>query len=171
MRRQRKTRLRQAVAGPDISEDAPDRPTPQTAAKLRQDVVGRLLARGRLAPCHAEVAEEIRRVHEAIGRGMFPSSQAFMWTGGGGNRGRPRDFLDRMTERERDAWERRYIPWSRAMATDIAAGLVGTRWLQLVIDVVVDNATLREVETRYRLRHGAALGYLIGGLERYGRLG
>jgi hypothetical protein len=146
-----------------------DRPTAQTAAKLRQDVIARLLARRRILPHHAAAAEEIRAVHEAVGRGMFPTSQALLWSGRGPNRRRARDFLDRMTGRERNAWERRYLPWTHAMATEIVGGLPGTRWLQLVVDIVVDNTTLRQVESRYRLRHGTALVYLTRGLEHYGR--
>ena len=166
MGRQRSARLRNTLSDQD---EARDRPTPQTAARLRQDVVARLLARGRIAAHHAEAAEEIRSVHEAVGRGMFPTSQSFRWSGHGPNRGRARDFLDRMSARERTAWERRYLPWSHVMATGIAAGLPGTRWLQLVVDIVVDNASLRAVEARYRLRHGAALIWLVRGLEQYGR--
>lgn len=150
-------------------EEARDRPTAQTAAKLRQDVIGRLLAQRRILPHHAAAAEEIRTVHEAVGRGMFPTAQPVPWSGRAPDRRRARDFLDRMSERERNAWERRYLPWSRALATEIAAGLAGTRWLQLVVDIVVDNATLREAESRYRLRHGTALAYLIRALEQYDR--
>ena len=168
MRRQRKERLRTTIAE---TGDLRDRPTAQTVAKLRQDVIARLLARRRILPHHAEAAGEIRAVHEAVGRGMFPTSQSLPWSGRGANRRRARDFLDRMTERERHAWERRYLPWTRAIATEIVGGLPGTRWLQLVIDIVVDNATLRQVESRYRLRHGTALVYLSRGLEHYGRYG
>lgn len=166
MRRGRTLRLRQAMTD---GEQACDRPTVQTAAKLRQDVIGRLLAQRRILPHHAEAAEEIRTVHEAVGRGMFPTAQSIPWSGRAPNRRRARDFLDRMSARERAAWERRYLPWSRAMATEIAAGRAGTRWLQLVVDIVVDNTTLREAEARYRLRHGTALPYLIRGLEQYDR--
>ena len=166
MQGQRKRRLWKAMAR---TEERRDRPTAQTAAKLRHDVVARLLAQRRIRPHHAEAAEEIRTVHEAVGRGMFPTAQSLSWSGRGPNRRQSRDFLDRMSERERNAWERRYLPWTHAMATEIAAGLPGTRWLQLVIDIVVDNASLRAVETRYRLRHGTALTYLTGGLEHYDR--
>lgn len=164
MRRQRKTRLGRAIG---TVEEHRDPPTPQTAARVRYDVVARLLAKHRLQPHHAAAAHEIRAVHEAVGRGMFPTSQAFEGSGRGPNRHRARDFTDRMTEGERIAWQRRYLPWSHAMATAIAAGLPGTRWLQLVIDIVVDNATPDEAERRYRLPRGAALDYLVRGLERY----
>lgn len=165
MRRRRSSRLRTALG--DAAE-AREEPTPQTVEKLRRDVIAGLFARRRILPHHAAAAEEIRGVHEAVGRGMFPTAQVVAGTGSGPGRRRARDFLDRMSEHERDLWQRRYLPWTRALAVEIAAGLPGTRWLQLVIDIVVDNATLREVESRYRLRHGTARAYLVRGLELYG---
>ena len=164
MPRIRKSRLKRAI-GP--RENDRDMPTPQTASKLRQDVIARLLARGRLWPHHLDAAHEIRTVHEAVGRGMFPTAQSLIWSGRVSSRRHGRDFLDRMSQAERYAWERHYLPWSHAMATEIAAGIPGTRWLQLVVDVVVDNSTLREVETRYNLRHGTACSYLARALARY----
>lgn len=164
MRKSRKSRLKTAV---QFDAVGPVPPTSQTAAKLRHDVLSGLLKRGRLGPVHIAAAEEIRTVHEAVGRGMFPTAQSLIRSGARSGRRQAHDFLDRMSETERFAWENHYLPWSHAMATDIAAGIPGTRWLQLVIDIVVDNATLREIEGRYRLRHGTSLSYLAHGLERY----
>ena len=164
MAKNRSARLKAFVRDTD---DQRDKPTPQTKRKLRQDVVMRLLAGGRLRQVHFDAAEEIRAVHEAVGRGMFPTAQTMTWTGRTPSRRKNRDFYDRMTDAERSAWERRYLPWTHEMATEIAVGSTGVRWLQLVIDIVVDNATLREVEARYRLRHGTALPYLARALDRY----
>jgi len=165
MRRQRKARLWVAI---EAAPERRDPPTVQTAARLRRDVIATLLARRRLLPRHAAAAEEIRTVHEAVGRGMFPTAQLVSGPAAGRGRRNAHDFLDRMSARERAAWERRYLPWTRALAGELAGALPGTRWLQLVIDIVVDNATLRETERRYRLRHGAALPWLRRGLESYG---
>jgi hypothetical protein len=132
-------------------------------------VIARLLARGRIDPHHGHAADEIRRVFEAVGRGMFPTSQPAAWTGKVPRHRNWRDFIDRMSVAERSAWERHYIPWTREMSCRIVAGMPGTRWLQLVLDIVVDNAGLRETEARYELRHGKAIEYLIQGLERYHR--
>ncbi len=165
MARSRRSRLRCAA------RSRPKRiaPTPETAARLRHDVIARLLARGRI-PLHlAQAADEIRRVLEAVGRGMFPTAQPMAWTGKAPRVRTWRDFIDRMSAGERRAWERHYIPWTREMSFEVAAGLAGTRWLQLVLDIVVDNSGLRETERRYRLRHGTAIEYLIQGLERYHR--
>lgn len=147
------------------------RPTRQTAARLRYDVVARLLATGRLSPGHAGAAGEIRLVHEAVGRGMFPTSQPPSALGRRSRGAVATDFLDRMTEQERFLWQRRYLPWAGIIGLELAAGMKGTRWLQLIIDIVVDNATPREAEARYRLRHGSALDYLRRGLEIYQRCG
>ncbi|MEE8332749.1 MAG: hypothetical protein V3R85_02790 [Alphaproteobacteria bacterium] len=136
-------------------------------ARLRHDVVARLLATGRLLPSDADAVEEIRTVHEAVGRGMFPTAQPVSTTGRRPRGALATDFLDRMSEHERFMWQRHYLPWTRALELEIAAGLKGTRWLQLVIDIVVDNATPREVEARYRLRHGRGIEYLRRGLEIY----
>ena len=116
---------------------------------------------------------------EAVGRGMFPTAQTMAWTGKAPRTRTWRDFIDRMSARERRAWERQYIPWTREMSFDVAAGVAclpyysgrrgGTRWLQLILDIVVDNSGLRETEQRYRLRHGTAIDYLIQELERYHR--
>ncbi len=166
MRVNRKLRLKGVIG---VVPALNDPPTPETRGKLRQDVVRQLYESGRLQPPQIEAAEEIRTVHEAMGRGMFPTSQAMMWPGRAGKHRRGRDFLDRMSEAERTAWQCRYLPWTHGMATEIAAGIPGTRWLQLVIDIVVDNVDLREAETRYRLRPDAALRYLARGLDRYAR--
>lgn len=162
----RKTRLNQAVTlsqGPAVSA------APEIPAETRYDVVGRLQRRGRISAHHLDRAEEIRSVHEAVGRGMFPTAQSTMRWGSVRRRRGARDFLDRMTQSERYAWEHHYLPWTRDLATEVAAGIPGTRWLQLIIDIVVDNVPLREIETRYRLRHGTALAYLTNGLDRYNR--
>ncbi|MBT5051403.1 MAG: hypothetical protein HOM58_23110 [Rhodospirillaceae bacterium] len=164
MNRDRKSRLSRAVSRPRKQCDSP---TPETVAKLRYDVIARLRDHGRISARHLEIAEEIRSVHEAVGRGLFPTAQSVRWHGGSGGRRGGGEFFDRMTQSERYAWERRYLPWTHDLATEIAAGMAGTRWLQLIIDIVVDNLSLRDVETRYQLRHGTAIAYLTNGLDRY----
>jgi hypothetical protein len=165
MRARREDRLRSALT--------PDEPavaaTAETLAKLRHDVVARLVARGGLQRVHGDAAEEIRTVNEAVGRGMCPTAQPVAWIGRpSGFRG-PRDFLDRMTGEERRLWQFRYLPWRSELIRTGDAALPGARWLRLVLDIVVDNSGLRQAEHRQGLRHGTALGYLAVGLERYDR--
>jgi hypothetical protein len=143
-------------------------PTPETLHKQRYDVVANLLARGQLNHEQAKAADEIRGVFSAVGRGMFPSSG---WTPRISKlpRTRPaRDFIDCMTPAECYAWEFNYLPWTREMALQIVA-LPGTTWLQLIIDVVVENEFLNTVERRYGLAsgHGVAGQYLRHGLHNY----
>lgn len=143
--------------------------TPETLRKLQQDVIVTLVRQGVLLPHHHDAAMEIRSVHEAVGRGMFARS-SFAPTAGSSGRGYgSRDFTQRMSASERRAWETHYLPWSREMAMAVAAGLPGTRWMQLIIDIVVDNNALRAVEDRYRLRPGTAIQYLTEALDRYAR--
>lgn len=167
MRTRREARLRAALRAAD--EDEAVAATPETLAKLRHDVVGRLIERGRLQKAHGEAAEEIRTVSEAVGRGMCPTAQPTGWSvRPPGYRG-PRDFLDRMTARERHIWQFRYQPWKSELLRARDVALPGGRWLDLVLDIVVDNSGLRRAERRHGLRHGSALGYLADGLECYDR--
>lgn len=166
MKGNRRSRLRKASVG--SREDAVS-PTRQTAAKLRGDNVRRLYMAGRLEHHHAQAARQIRVIFEAVGRGMFPALRPDVWTGEPPKHRPGRDFLDSMTEHERRLWQHYYLPWSHELAVEIAAGLPGVRWLQLVIDVVVENLTLREVELIYGLERGRAFDFLVSALEKYAR--
>ncbi len=100
---------------------------------------------------------------------MFPTSQAGSFAVRAPKHRTYRDFISRMSAGERRMWERNYLPWSREVSLEIVSGLGGTRWLQLILDIVVDNMALRAAETRYAIAHGRAFGYLVDGLERYHR--
>ena len=154
MTKSRRSCIRRTAAVARAERAVP--PTPQTVSQLTDDVVGRLLRQGRLRLHHAMAAEEIRSVMEAVGRGMFPRAQPGSWAGRPVRRRQPADFFDRMSDEERHMWQRHYLPWTHDLAVEIASGLPGTRWLQLVLDVVIDNMGLRTVEDRYRIRHGRA---------------
>lgn len=167
----RRARLRRIAAGRgrEVVAERRDGPTPETAAKLRGDVILSLVKTGALSASHLDAALEIRTVHAAVGRAMFPRMADVARTGPSQRDFGPREIARSMSSAERRAWETRYLPWSHAMAVAVAAGLPGTRWLQLVIDIAVDNATPEEVETRYRLTPGAAVRFLAEGLGRYGQ--
>jgi len=77
------------------------------------------------------------------------------------------EFSDRMSDKEAILWERCYLPWSRQLSCEIASGIPGTRWLQMVVDIVVENEPLEAIEQKYRLGGGMALGFLVSGLDRY----
>jgi hypothetical protein len=163
MRRTRKARLRQALS---LEEESLS-PTPQTERKLRQDTIISLLAAGDLSPDHVRVAEEIRAVFETVSRGMFPGSSWRAETSQGSHKRHRMDFVDRMSDMEAILWERCYLPWTRQLSCEIASGVPGTRWLQMVVDIVVENEPLEAIEQKYRLGGGMALGFLVNGLDRY----
>lgn len=168
-RGKRRSRLRRIASGGEAAAPAAHGigPTPETAARLRGDVVLGLVRDGLLSAQDLDAALEIRTVHEAVGRGMFPRMPGEPGAGSSSRQFGPRDFTRQMSARERHLWETRYLPWSGAMAVSVAAGLAGTRWLQLVVDIVVDNATPEEAEARYRLPEGAAIRFLAEGLRKY----
>ena len=87
-------------------------PTPETLAKMESDVVRDMFLSGRsmIKQAHWDAALELRAVHAAIGRGMFP---AFRPQEGGHIGYRQRDFLDLMSPAERLAWAEHYVPWTR----------------------------------------------------------
>ena len=142
-------------------------PTPETAAKLRRDIVVRLAQEGRLGREQVAAALEVRRVWEAFGRGprtrwrrspVAASRRLFI------------DPIDRLTRQEEAAWRLRYRPWAREMAVTVAAGAIRTSRLQLILDIVVDNHGLREVEGWYRMRHGGAIEHIRAALHRYAEI-
>ncbi|MDE0334638.1 MAG: hypothetical protein OXI64_06735 [Defluviicoccus sp.] len=145
-------------------------PTPETAAKLRRDLVRRLAAEGRLGREQVRAALEVRRVWEAFGRGLFPATNTMAGAAGRARRAMFADPIDRLTRAEEAAWRLRYRPWAREMAVTVAAGAIRTTRLQLILDVVVDNQGLREVEGWYRMRHGGAIEHIRAALHRYAEI-
>ncbi len=139
---------------PEERADRPVPPTPETVLKLRQDNIDRLYVEGRLRPEHVDAAVEIRRVWEAIGRGLFPESHIRDRVRQPHQQGMFADPIDRMTPAEEIAWRMRYRPWAREMALLIVTGAVRVSRLQLVLDVVVDNYGFRQVEGRRLSRLG-----------------
>ena len=145
-------------------------PTPETAARLRRDLVARLAGEGRLGRGQVRAALEVRRVWEAFGRGLFPATNTMTPAAGRGRRAMFIDPIDRLTRLEEAAWRLRYRPWAREMAVTVAAGAIRTTRLQLILDVVVDNHGLREVEGWYRMRHGGAIEHIRAALHRYAEI-
>jgi hypothetical protein len=161
-------------------------PTPETVAKLRTDTVQRLHRQGRLTIEQLQAAEEIRRVWQAVGRGLFPTAARLEGVRRAAA-GQPRDPIDRMSDGEERAFRRRYRPWAREMerapvarsatAGRMTAGVAagggagrGLSCLQLVYDMVIDNYGPRQVEQMHRLRHGLAMQGLRLALQRYAEI-
>ena len=171
-RRARAKLLAQKAAGVPAAGPAGEAvpPTPETAAKLRRDVVQMLEDQGRLRPEHVRAAHEVRRVWEAFGRGLFTRAQSIAPVAERRKRAMFADPVGRLSLAEERAWRLRYRPWAREMAITVAAGTIRTSRLQLVLDIVVDNNGTRQVEGWYRMRHGAALEHVRAALHRYAEL-
>ena len=145
-------------------------PTPETASRLRRDLVARLAREGRLGREQVRAALEVRRVWEAFGRGLFPTVDTTAPIAERRKQAMFVDPIDRLTPAEERAWRLRYRPWAREMAVTVAAGAIRTTRLQLILDVVVDNHGLREVEGWYRMRHGGAIEHIRAALHRYAEI-
>jgi hypothetical protein len=143
--------------------------TPETRAKLRSDVVLKLHRGGRLRLEQLQAAEELRRIWQALGRGLFASAARLDAPIGGASRKPDRDPLGALAAGEEIAYRRRYRPWSRELSIALAGGRRSTR-LQLVLDIVVDNLGTRQADRQYGLRHGAALALLQSALLRYAEI-
>ena len=160
--------MNQADRTDDRTEDIG--PTPETAGKLRHDIVERLAREGRLGGEQVRAALEIRRVWEAFGRGLFPAARPIAPIAERRKRAMFSDPIDRLTPEEETAWRLRYRPWAREMAVTVAAGVIRTTRLQLILDIVIDNHGLREVEGWYRMRHGGAIEHIRAALHRYAEI-
>jgi hypothetical protein len=162
---------------PRVEEEQGYAPTPETVAKLRTDLVLRLHRQGRLTIEQFQAAEEIRRVWQAVGRGLFPTAGTLDGVARAAP-GQPRHPIDRMTDSEERAFRRRYRPWAREMDSAMFCqrrasnngGGRGVSYLQLVYDMVIDNHGPRQVERLHRLRHGLAVKGLRTALQRYAEL-
>lgn len=141
-------------------------PTPQTLSKRKGDVLLMLVRQGRITPDHFLACEEIRQVWESWCRGLFPSARRLDGMYQSSKNKKYRDPIDRMQRNEFDAWSRHYLPWSQEMRVAVLASCAITRH-QLVMDIVVDNFGPRQIEDYYGMRHGTAVPFLRGALDRY----
>lgn len=142
-------------------------PTPETVSKLRYDVLAKLYLDGKLDDVQIAAADEIRKVWEAVGRGLFPRARTLDRIPNRSGAVRRREPADLMTHAEARAWRDRYRPWADEMSVAILSSVSRVSRLQLTLDIVVDNYGFRQVETWYRLKHGVAAGHLRTALDRY----
>ncbi|MEE9140173.1 MAG: hypothetical protein V3U18_05290 [Alphaproteobacteria bacterium] len=123
--------------------DGRDPPTPETLAKLEEDVVGALAQRGRLAPHEVDAALEIRGVFAALKEGLVARAGKGDRQRARGRRKVQRQPLERMRDDVARIYGERYRPWAREMARRqvIESNLRGPdkRLLDAVVDIVVDN--------------------------------
>ncbi|XBQ15814.1 MAG: hypothetical protein ABL308_12755 [Oceanicaulis sp.] len=116
-----------------------------------------------------QAGHDIDRILTAVEAGVFAASDPdTLQTGGvkaSGRRGAPQfmaieGYLDR------------YVPWTRRlMAEDyVRAGLPGRAVLAVVIAVIRDGRTPRELDGAVGKRNGTCMGLLCDGLREYARL-
>lgn len=139
--------------------------------KLRRNVVQRLFAEGRLLRQHVTAADEIEELLQAVSRGMFATARR-------GERVQDspttRDLFDRLAPRHRRLMSDVYWPWLDWLASvPVILHLPNDRTIRHanplppVIDIVVDNASLRSTEKRHGLRNGTGPALLRAALHRY----
>jgi hypothetical protein len=145
-------------------------PTPQTAAKLRRDLVLHLYRSGRLRMEHLEAAEEIRRIWQAFSRSLGPTAVNTEALATGRRTAHGRQPIEWLTGTEEEIWRARYRPWAREMTATPCGGTIRVTQFQIVLDLVVDNQSLRQTEGFYRMRHGDGAVHLVAALHRYAEI-
>lgn len=145
-------------------------PTPQTAAKLKRDLIAHLRDKERLIPEHARAAEDIRRIWQAFSRILGPSATNPATLATGRQAGGGQMQIDWLTEREEAIWRERYRPWASEMAAQPCGGTIRVTKFQIVFEIVVDNRSLRQTEGAYRMRHGSAFDIIRAALHRYAEI-
>ena len=145
-------------------------PTPETAAKLKRDLVDHLRNKGRLSSSQAMAAEEVRRIWQAFSRILGPSATnpATLATGRQARGAQAR--IDWLTDVEETIWRERYRPWAAEMTARPCGGTIRVTQFQIVLEIVVDNRSLRQTEGFYRMRHGTAFDVVSAALRRYAEI-
>ena len=158
---------------------APDQiahPTRETRRKVRRDTVRYLVNRKKhpLSSEQERAAYEIVDVMEALSAGMAPQAQyddPSLHERGKSIRSYKSAF-ERMTDRRFEQWKDRFIPWADEMERlPIAPGnLVRGNRYDVMISVLVEGYTLREMEFLMTLTHGSLTTVFVGSLTRYAQL-
>lgn len=145
-------------------------PTPETAAKLKRDLIAHLRDKGRLTPEQARAAEEVRRIWQAFSRILGPSATNPATLATGRQAGGARMPIDWLTDVEETIWRDSYRPWASERAAQPCGGTIRVTEFQIVLEIVVDNRSLRQTEGFYRMRHGAAFEIVRSALHRYAEI-
>lgn len=165
-RARRAARARQAVIEKPIERGG----TPETRAKARYDVVQGLSQAGKLSPGEMGAAEEILRVHEALGASIFPARELDISLRGVGGHFTPINWLDRMKPGDYRAWLSHYLPWCQAMESVRMISSPRVNIVAVVVHAVVDNWNLNQCDRAYRFRHGESMRLLHAGLTSYAKI-
>lgn len=137
--------------------------TKETIRKLRTDVIGKLYNAGSLKAEQVDAAEEVAQVYEAWGKCFFPRAKGL---DGDSHVGTFLDPVQRLKPFELNAWRDRYKPWADEMGKR-CLGRSRNTYLQLVLDVAVDNHGPRQLDEVYSVKNGSCLEALQIALHRY----
>ncbi len=107
-------------------------PTPETKAKLRPDRVQELYSANVIDQQQYANACEIRAIFDGLSALWFKPPNTDR---GHSNGAAPRHHLDAFPPRMLKAYQRRYLPWIRAMGE---RGHYDKRWSEILIGVIVD---------------------------------
>lgn len=132
-------------------------PTPETLMKpARQDPIQWLVETGRIDNGLERCANEIAMIWQAVTARLFARNANLTGAGGRGDH----DVDDRIAMLHLF----RYRPWTERMRRDPAQDL------EVVIDVVVDRASVYAASRQHRLAHGTVIHLVRNGLGLYGRI-
>lgn len=156
-----------------LREQPPNREaTHQTIRKHRRDEVLFLLGKGYLEKHHVEAADQIEKIWSALSRAAVRLGMTYERR----DYDTPKKYhgktpFDLMTAHEQHIYQHFYKPWAKIVGVRIPSRS-STTWLQLVLDVVVDNYGVATLERAYGLSRGhkVASKYLREGLEHYAKI-
>lgn len=99
-------------------------PTPETAAKLKRDLVEHLRNKGRLSSSQVMAAEEVRRIWQAFSRILGPSATNHTTLATGRQSKGDHARIDWLTDVEETIWRERYRPWAAEMTARPCGGTI-----------------------------------------------
>lgn len=143
--------------------------TSQPARPVRADAFANLASRGSLPELCVRAGLDIDRIMTAVEAGVLAISDPdTLMTGGvkvSGRRGAPQFMAV-------EGYCDRYLPWTRRLLQPDyrRAGLPGRAVLAVVIAVVRDGRSPRELDREAGCRNGTCMGLLCDGLREYGRV-
>lgn len=110
-----------------------------------------------------QAGDEIERIFTGISGGLMPRSQLGSFSGASGCPSIAPDSP--ASERMIAAWRDRYQPWAKAMADHKTAS--GKPVMAFIIDLCVEDMTIRECERYHGLTNGSGPELIQYGLGRY----
>ena len=132
--------------------------TPETVKKLTPGTIEILLRNQRIGREHVSAAQEIETVYKAVTGGLYTGNVMKERVDGKGKMGSLTEFVAML-------YRDHYTPWANDLDARRAAG--GPPIRSIVIDVVVNGKSAKDLDKDWRWRKGRSCNYLIEGLELY----